>query len=123
MEKETLSKHLKHYHFGAANAVTSRALEREFSVKGKELRDTVNALRRDGVPIASSGEGYFYAATEPEVRATIAHMTHRISGIAAAIRGLTQALEEYDTAQMRLPLEHIRSPTGDAAPLEEGDPP
>ena len=57
------------------------------------------------------------------MRATIAHMTHRISGIAAAIRGLTQALEEFDTAQMRLPLERIRSPTGDAAPLEEGEAP
>ena len=67
MEKETLAKHLKRYHYGAANAVTSRALERTFSVKGKELRDTVNALRRDGVPIASSGEGYFYAATEQSV--------------------------------------------------------
>ena len=99
------------------------ALETAFDIRGKELRDTVNALRREGVPIASSGAGYFYAANEPEVRATIAHMTHRISGIAAAIRGLTQALEEYDTAQMRLPLERIRSPTGDAAPLEEGEAP
>ena len=118
MEKETLAKHLKRYHYGAANAVTSRALERTYSVKGKELRDTVNALRRDGVPVASSGVGYFYAETEQEVRATIAHMTHRISGIAAAIRGLTMALEQFDTAQMTLlPEERVRSPTvpGDGA--------
>ena len=54
MEKETLSKHLKRYHFGAANAVTSRALEREFSVKGKELRDTVNALSPAAVRATST---------------------------------------------------------------------
>ena len=41
-------------------------------------------LPADGVPIASNGSGYFYAATDQEVRATIAHLTRRISGIAAA---------------------------------------
>ena len=112
MEKTQLKEHLKHYHLGERSAVTSRELETAFGIRGKELRDLVNTLRRSGVPIASSGAGYFYAATEQEVRATIAHMTHRIGGIAAAIRGLTQALEQFDTAQMTLlPEERIRSPT------------
>lgn len=39
------------------------------------------------------------------MRATIAHLTHRIGGIAAAIRGLTRSLDVFDTAQTRLPLE------------------
>ncbi len=64
---------------GEGSAATSRELERTFSVRGKELRDAVNRLRRRGVPIASSSSGYFYAAAEQEVRATIAHMTHRIA--------------------------------------------
>ena len=117
MEKAQLKQHLKRYHLGERNAVTSRELETSFGVSGKELRDAVNALRRDGIPIASGSGGYFYAATEPEVRATIAHMTHRIGGIAAAIRGLTQALDGFDTAQMcLLPEERVRSPTApDAA--------
>lgn len=70
MEKERLAEHLERYHSGASNAATSRELECAFGVKGKELRDTVNALRRESVPIASNGSGYFYAATEQEVRAT-----------------------------------------------------
>ena len=78
MEKERLAEHLERYHSGASNAATSRELECAFGIKGKELRDAVNALRREGVPIASNGSGYFYAATEQEVRATIAHLTHRI---------------------------------------------
>lgn len=77
MEKERLAEHLERYHSGASNAATSRELECAFGIKGKELRDAVNALRREGVPIASNGSGYFYAATEQEVRATIAHLTHR----------------------------------------------
>lgn len=105
MQKETIAEHLKRYHLGEHNAVTSRELERAFELHGKELRDLINTLRRSGVPIASSGIGYFYAATEQEVRATIAHMTHRIGGIAAAIRGLTASLEQFDKDQLRLPLE------------------
>ena len=80
-------------------------LELTFGIKGIQVRHMVNALRRDGVPIASNGSGYFYAATDQEVRATIAHLTRRISGIAAAIRGLDRTLEREDTAQTRLPLD------------------
>ena len=65
----------------------------------------VNALRRKGVPVASSSDGYYFAATEQEVRSTIAHLTRRISGIAAAIRGLNSFLEQPDAAQTRLPLD------------------
>ena len=112
MEKDTIAEHLKRYHLGEKNAATSRELETAFDIRGKELRDLVNTLRREGVPIASSGAGYFYAATELEVRATIAHMMHRISGIAAAIHGLTQTLERFDSDQMTmLPEERVRSPT------------
>jgi len=105
MQKETIAEYLKRYHLGEQNAVTSRELERTFELHGKELRDLINTLRRSGVPIASSSSGYFYPATEQEVRITIAHMTHRISGIAAAIHGLTQALEQFDKDQLRLSLE------------------
>ena len=51
------------------------------------------------------GKRYFYAATEQEVRATIAHLTRRIGGIAAAIHGLNRSLERFDTEQTRLPLD------------------
>ena len=123
MQKETIAEHLKKYHLGEQNAVTSQELEIAFDIKGIELRNLINTLRRSGVPIASSGAGYFYAATEQEVRATIAHMTHRIGGIAAAIRGLTQALEQFDVAQMTLlPEERVRSPTDPDADAGGGAP-
>lgn len=105
MRKDRLAEHLERYHLGAQSAATSRELEYVFSMKGKELRQLINSLRREGVPIASGGSGYYYAATEQEVRATIAHLTRRIGGIAAAIHGLSRALEQFDTAQTRLPLD------------------
>ncbi|MDD3780639.1 hypothetical protein [Pelotomaculum terephthalicicum] len=105
MQKEQLAEHLRRYHHGAENAVISKELERSFGVSGKELRDQVNALRREGVPIASDQNGYFYAKTEAEVRMTIRHMRNRISGISAAITGLRRSLAAFDDTQLRLPLE------------------
>ena len=55
--------------------------------------------------LAQDHMGALNAATDQEVRATIAHLTRRISGIAAAIRGLDRTLEREDTAQTRLPLD------------------
>ena len=105
MQKEQLAEHLRQYHHGAENAVISRELEHTFRVSGKELRDQVNALRREGVPIASDQNGYFYAKSEVEVRLTIRHMRNRISGISAAITGLRRSLGAFDDTQIRLPLE------------------
>ena len=61
MKKEQLAEHLRKYHHGAKNAVISKTLELAFRISGKELRDLVNALRREGIPIASDQSGYFYA--------------------------------------------------------------
>ena len=81
MQKEQLAEHLRRYHHGEEHAIISRTLEHTFSVSGKELRDLINALRREGIPIASDQSGYFYAKTEAEVRMTIRHMRNRIAGI------------------------------------------
>jgi biotin operon repressor len=105
MQKEQLAEYLYRYHHGEENAIISRTLEHTFSVSGKELRDLVNALRREGIPIASDQSGYFYAKTEAEVRMTIRHMRNRIAGISAAITGLRSSLTAFDDTQMRLPLE------------------
>lgn len=105
MEKEQLAEYLHRYHHGTENAVISKILEQALGISGKELRDLVNVLRREGIPIASDQRGYFYAKTETEVRLTIRHMRNRISGISAAISGLRRSLVAFDDTQIRLPLE------------------
>lgn len=67
-----------------------------FHVKGTELRRAVNRLRCDGYPICSDATGYFYAARQSEVRATVAQLTGRISKIAAATKGLLKSYEEQE---------------------------
>lgn len=104
MQKDRLIGYLEIFHAGEQYAATSRELEFAFDIKGAALRKQINALRREGVPIASSDNGYYYAETEQDIRRTITHMKHRISGISAAICGLEKSLEHFDMAQTRLPL-------------------
>ena len=87
---EALAEYLDLYHKGEANAVTSRELECAFRMRGSELRREINALRGDGIPICSFEGGYYYAATEEELRRTIRQLRSRIKKIAFAERGLSR---------------------------------
>lgn len=103
---EALAEYLDLYHKGEANAVTSRELECAFRMRGSELRREINALRGDGIPICSFDGGYYYAATEEELRRTVRQLRSRIKKIAFAERGLSRTLPDYeDTGQLSLPLE------------------
>ena len=93
---KALCEYLKKYRRGQENAASSRELEAAFHVKGTELRRAVNRLRCDGYPICSDATGYFYAARQSEVRATVAQLTGRISKIAAATKGVLKSYEEQE---------------------------
>ena len=56
--------------------------------------------------LGSFDGGYYYAATEEELRRTIRQLRSRIRKIAFAERGLSRTLPDYeDTGQLSLPLE------------------
>ena len=100
---ESIAEYLKACHCGEQAAVTSRELEGVFRIRGPDLRRAINRLRGDGVPICSFDSGYYYAATEEELRHTIRQLRSRIKKIAYAERGLTKALVQYeDTGQLSL---------------------
>ena len=88
MEGKTLLNCLKRRHRGKSKAVKSHILEARFDITGKELRDIVNALRREAHPICSDESGYYYAETVQEIAATVHQLYSRIAGIAAAHDGL-----------------------------------
>ena len=93
---KTLCEYLKKYRQGQESAASSKELEAAFHVKGTELRRAVNRLRCSGYPICSDATGYFYAARQSEIRATITQLTGRIYKIAAATRGLLKSYEETE---------------------------
>ena len=96
MVDKALCEHLKKYYRGQESAASSKELEAAFHIKGTELRRTVNRLRCDGHPICSDATGYFYAARQSEIRATVAQLTGRISKIAAAKNGLLKSCDEKE---------------------------
>ena len=95
MSREQLLAYLKTNCPGRKKAVKSAALEQALRVSGNELRRQVNRLRRDGVPIASSRDGYFYAVTAGEVYAAIRQLSEMEAGLEAAISGLERALDRF----------------------------
>ena len=96
MNDETLRVYLKTNCYGKSHLIAGSTLERQLHINGSDLRKRINRLRRKGVPIASSREGYFYAATAGEVYATIRLLREMTAGLEAAIQGLETALESFE---------------------------
>lgn len=95
MREKQLLAYLKGACPGRAYRVGSAELERALHISGTDLRKLVNKLRRQGVPIASDRQGYFYAVTAGEVYTTIHQLNQMKRGLDAAIRGLEGALERF----------------------------
>lgn len=95
MNDETLCVYLKTNSYGKSHLIAGSTLEQQLHINGSDLRKRISRLRRKGVPIASSREGYFYAATAGEVYATIRLLREMAAGLEASIRGLEAALESF----------------------------
>lgn len=99
MKKEQLHSYLQHSCRGKAGAISGTALAKTMGVSGNELRRLVNRLRREGIPIASSSSGYFYAANAGEVYSTIRSLRKMESGLKAAITGLEHAMTDFSQGE------------------------
>ena len=89
MDKRTeIGLYLKDHHTGSENAIHSRELQRLFQIDGRNLRQKINRLRQDGIPICSDNTGYYYAETEKEVRDTVFRLNELSTKISRAKDGL-----------------------------------
>lgn len=95
MNKDIVCAYLDANCAGKKKVIPSQRLEQELNMSGNEIRKQINALRREAVPIASNGGGYFYAENAAEVYATIRSLQKMRRGLDAAIAGLEQALEKF----------------------------
>lgn len=95
MREEKVLAYLKGACIGKRRVIRSADLEHVLNISGTDLRKHINSLRRKGIPIASSREGYFYAATAGEIYATIRQLQIMERGLQAAIRGLESALDNF----------------------------
>lgn len=77
---------------GKTNAKYSAEICGPCYIQESQLREIVNELRRRGHPVCSSSStGYWYAAAESDIDATITHMISRRTSINSALRGLRSA--------------------------------
>ena len=86
--EDSFCEYLERYHKGSANPVSSKTLEAVFHLKRAEIRKLVNSLRCQGKPICSDYYGYFYAANQQELNASVAQLSGRINQITKARDGL-----------------------------------
>lgn len=77
--RTTLSTLLKKYHTGAEHAVTGKELELSMGLRRQTIQKEIRRLRQSGVPICSSGTGYFYAETRQDIAETVAWLNRRIN--------------------------------------------
>ena len=94
-KREELLNFLKAACTGQDNAKDGVSLERALHISRSELQRNVNRLRRDGFPIGSCRQGYYYAVTAGEAYATIRQLQQMERGLQSAIRGLEDTLKEF----------------------------
>jgi biotin operon repressor len=71
---------------GGACAVHSPELERAMGLSGSQIRDCIRCLRREGFPIGSNSDGYFWCETPEEVAQTLGHLQARARSLEETIR-------------------------------------
>lgn len=76
---------------GAENRITSREITSQYGINGSVVREQVNDLRSQLVPVCSDKHGYFIATKPEDVDYTIAQLTSRINNIIRARDGLIKA--------------------------------
>lgn len=77
--EEVIGNYLRDYHTGSAKAIPSSELEWLFRLEGRSLRRVISALRKNGEPICSDRNGYYFAGTREELNRMIRHFGTVIS--------------------------------------------
>ena len=85
---EDILYYLREKHTGAENYVTSKVIENAFGINCTTLRQIINKLRRNGQPVCSNVNGYFYAKNRNEINNTLSQLLGRSKKINEAAQGL-----------------------------------
>ena len=105
---EWLVANLIRLHQGRAEAISMSALAREAGLGTRQLQRIIKHLIEDhGEPIGSAtGQptGYYLITDEPEVRAAVAQLEHRLGSLARRIARLRRIAPEEVFGQMRMEL-------------------
>lgn len=94
-KREELLNFLKVMCAGRDRAIDSSSLARMLHISRSEVQRDINHLRRDGIPIGSCQQGYYYAITAGEVYTTIRRLQQMERGLQAVIGGMEGCLKKF----------------------------
>lgn len=92
-----IGKAIRQYYVGKKNAVSSTRIIQGYQkskgvkLSSRRIRKMVNYLRSQGVPIAASGDGYYYPATSDELYAYQQTLMQRITEMLRIYNALGKA--------------------------------
>ena len=89
-----ITDYLSKYHTDETSALKNRDLRTLFNLTERQVRRVVNELRRDGVPICSSSEGYWYSSDRADIVKTLNRMEAQKNNMELSIAGLRGLLQE-----------------------------
>ena len=90
-KREEICEYLEKFHKGKEKAVFSRELQHIFRLDGRNIRRNVARLRRDGYPICSDENGYYYAGSQTEINQTVGRLNGLVTAVSNARTGLLYA--------------------------------
>ena len=90
-KKEDICEYLKQFHCGKEKAVFSRELQYIFRIDGRNIRRNVAKLRKEGCPICSDENGYYYAETQTDINHTVGRLNDLVTSVSNARTGLLYA--------------------------------
>lgn len=71
-----------------SDPVYSAKLEIDLKLSGVQVRDMIRELRRSGVPVANSKQGYFIAESYEEIKETIIDLESRCNSMHETVSAL-----------------------------------
>ncbi len=90
-KKAAICEYLCRFHTGRERAIYSHKLQSFFDIDGRSLRRKIALLRREGVPICSDENGYYYAGTKQEIMDTVNRLDEMLSKVSGTRNGLLQS--------------------------------
>lgn len=85
----------KSIRFGEENAVKCTELESITGLESRDVKRCIETLRRSGVVICSSSNGYFFPETRAELRTFIHREAARAHSIEITLRSAERLLETW----------------------------
>lgn len=87
---------------GIKRLVLSSQLEEHLKLGGSSIRAIVKNARRMKVPIASCGDGYYYARDFKELEDTMHHITERRDSLTFTLRALGECYPDQNQGSLNL---------------------